>query len=195
MGGSSEGKLRITDRKTLEFFCTLSPENNGGFVSVRTKARQLGIEQGDAVVIKVRSDGREYLLNLDLDKPLIAFSYRATVLIKRDEWIEVRIPLDTFEATSFGRPMKEHWLLVRRRSTPLASCSVTRRLGRSGCRSSRSGKSGRGFHDDMFPQDTDNGKDWSFPAEVLREKRADRLLSGTAFQELLKPGKLQCINR
>ena len=60
MGGSSEGKLRITDRKTLEFFCTLSPENNGGFVSVRTKARQLGIEQGDAVVIKVRSDGREY---------------------------------------------------------------------------------------------------------------------------------------
>ena len=47
----------------------------------------------------------------------------------------------------------------------------------------------------MFPQDTDNGKDWSFPAEVLREKRADRLLSGTAFQELLKPGKLQCINR
>ena len=117
------------------------------------------------------------------------------MLTKRDEWIEVKTPLDTFEATSFGRPMKEQGLLVRRRSTPLAACSVTGGLGRSGCRSSRSGKSGRGFHDDMFPQDTDNGKDWSIPAEVLREKRADRLLSGTAFQELLKPGKLQCINR
>ena len=30
-----------------------------------------------------------------------------------------------------------------------------------------------GFHDDMFPQDTDNGKDWSFLAGVRREKRAD----------------------
>ncbi|HCP11115.1 MAG TPA: hypothetical protein DIT89_02165 [Planctomycetaceae bacterium] len=72
------------------------------------------------MVVKVRSDGLEYLLNLYLDRPLIAFSYRATVLIKRDEWIEVKIPLDTFEATSFGRPMKEQGLLVQRRSTPLA---------------------------------------------------------------------------
>ena len=47
----------------------------------------------------------------------------------------------------------------------------------------------------MFPQDTDNGKDWSFPVGVLRENRADRLFSGTAFQEQLKPGKLQCVNR
>ena len=30
-----------------------------------------------------------------------------------------------------------------------------------------------GFHDDMFPQDTDNGKDWSFLAGIRREKRAD----------------------
>ena len=28
-----------------------------------------------------------------------------------------------------------------------------------------------GFHDDMFPQDTDNGKDWSFLAGLRRSKR------------------------
>ncbi len=107
MGGVSEGKFKITDKKTLEFFGTLSLENNGGFASVRTKAKKLGLEKGDTVVAKVRGDGREYTLNLYLNKPLVAFSYRATVQTKKDEWIEVKVPLDKFEATSFGRVVKD----------------------------------------------------------------------------------------
>jgi monofunctional biosynthetic peptidoglycan transglycosylase len=107
MGGVSEGKFKITDKKTMEFFGTLSLENNGGFASVWTKAKKLGLEKGDTVVAKVRGDGREYSLNLYLNKPLIAFSYRATVQTKKDEWIEVKVPLDKFEATSFGRVVKE----------------------------------------------------------------------------------------
>ena len=107
MGGVSEGKLTITDKKTLEFSGTLSLENNGGFASVRTKAKTLGLEKGDTVVAKVRGDGREYTLNLYVNKPLIAFSYRATVQTEKDEWIEVKVPLDTFEATSFGRPVED----------------------------------------------------------------------------------------
>ena len=107
MGGVSEGKFKITDKKALEFFGTLSLENNGGFASVRTKAKKLGLEKGDTVVAKVRGDGREYTLNLYLNKPLVAFSYRATVQTKKDEWIEVKVPLDKFEATSFGRVVKD----------------------------------------------------------------------------------------
>ena len=107
MGGVSEGKFKITDKKTMEFFGKLSLENNGGFASVRTKAKKFGFEKGDAVVAKVRGDGREYMLNLYLNKPLIAFSYRATVQTKKDEWIEVKVPLEKFEATSFGRPVKD----------------------------------------------------------------------------------------
>ena len=107
MGGVSEGKFKITEEKTLEFFGTLSLENNGGFASVRTKAKKLGLEKGDTLVAKVSGDGREYSLNLYLAKPLMAFSYRATVKTKKDEWIEVKVPLDTFEATSFGRVVKD----------------------------------------------------------------------------------------
>ena len=107
MGGVSEGKFKITDKETLEFFGTLSLENNGGFASVRTKAKKLGLEKSDTVVAKVRGDGREYTLNLYLNKPLIAFSYRATVQTKKDEWIEIKVPLDKFEATSFGRVVKD----------------------------------------------------------------------------------------
>jgi hypothetical protein len=107
MGGVSEGKFKITDKKTMDFFCKLSLENNGGFASVRTSAKKLGLEKGDTIVARVRGDGREYSLNLYLNKPLIAFSYRATVQTKKDEWIEVKVPLDKFEATSFGRVVKE----------------------------------------------------------------------------------------
>jgi monofunctional biosynthetic peptidoglycan transglycosylase len=46
-------------------------------------------------------------MNLYLNKPLVAFSYRAAGPTKKDEWIEVKVPLDTFEATSFGRVVKD----------------------------------------------------------------------------------------
>jgi len=107
MGGVSEGKFKFTDKKTMEFFGTLSLANNGGFASVRTKGKKLGLEKGDTLVAKVKGDGREYSLNLYLNKPLIAFSYRATLQTKKDEWIEVKVPLDRFEATSFGRVVKD----------------------------------------------------------------------------------------
>lgn len=106
MGGVSDGKFKITDEKTMEFFGTLSLANNGGFASVRTKAKKLDLEEGDTLVAKVRGDGREYMLNLYPNKQRVAYSYRATVQTKKDEWIEVKVPLDKFEATSFGQMVK-----------------------------------------------------------------------------------------
>jgi monofunctional biosynthetic peptidoglycan transglycosylase len=107
MGGVSEGKFKITDAKTMEFFGTLSLANNGGFASVRSKTKKLGLEKGDTLVAKVRGDGREYMLNLYPNKQRVAYSYRATVQTKKDEWIEVNVPLDKFEATSFGRVVQD----------------------------------------------------------------------------------------
>ena len=106
MGGVSEGKFKITDKKTMEFFGTLSLENNGGFASVRSKAKRLGLEKGDTVVAKVKGDGREYHMNLSVPDFRIAYNYRAVFQTKKDEWIEVKLPLDKFEATSFGQVVK-----------------------------------------------------------------------------------------
>jgi monofunctional biosynthetic peptidoglycan transglycosylase len=103
MGGVSDGRFKITDTKTMEFFGTLSLANNGGFASVRTKTRKLDLEKGDTLVTKVRGDGRAYMLNLYPAKSQVAYSYRAPLPTKKDEWIELKIPLDQFEATSFGR--------------------------------------------------------------------------------------------
>jgi NADH dehydrogenase [ubiquinone] 1 alpha subcomplex assembly factor 1 len=107
MGGVSEGKFRISQAKTMEFFGTLSLANNGGFASVRSKATKLDLAKGDTLVAKVRGDGREYTLNLYTARARTAFSYRATMPTKKDEWIEIKVPLDEFEATSFGRVVRE----------------------------------------------------------------------------------------
>jgi NADH dehydrogenase [ubiquinone] 1 alpha subcomplex assembly factor 1 len=103
MGGVSDGRFKITDEKTLEFFGTLSLENNGGFASVRTKPTELDIKAGDTLIVRGKGDGREYMLNLYTKSRQRAFSYRATLPTTKDEWMEVRVPLDDFIPTAFGR--------------------------------------------------------------------------------------------
>lgn len=117
MGGVSDGRFRITQRQTLEFYGTLSLENNGGFTSVRSLPRTLGLQTGDTLVARLRGDGREYQLNLYTSRRMTAFSYRAPVKTRAGEWIEVAVPLDRFEATSFGQ--------VLRRAGPVDPPSVT----------------------------------------------------------------------
>jgi len=103
MGGVSDGRFKITDQGTMEFFGTLSLENNGGFASVRSRRSNLGLKPDDTLLIRLRGDGREYLLNLYVPTLQIAYSYRAAIPTKAGEWIEVKIPLKDCYATSFGQ--------------------------------------------------------------------------------------------
>ena len=82
MGAVSDGRFKITDLGTQEFFGTLSLENNGGFASVRSRRSNLGLKPDDALLIRLRCDGREYLLNLNLPTLQIAYSYRAAIPTK-----------------------------------------------------------------------------------------------------------------
>jgi len=103
IGGVSDGRFKITEQGTMEFFGTLSLENNGGFASVRSRRSDLGLKPDDSLLIRLRGDGREYLLNLYVPSLQIAYSYRAAIPTKAGEWIEVRIPIKDCYATSFGR--------------------------------------------------------------------------------------------
>ena len=103
MGGVSDGRFKITPDKTMEFSGRLSLENNGGFASVRTKPAELGITPGDTLVVRVKGDGREYVLNIYTKSRRMAFSYRAPLPTTKDEWTEVSVPLDKFIPTAFGR--------------------------------------------------------------------------------------------
>jgi monofunctional biosynthetic peptidoglycan transglycosylase len=74
---------------------------------VRSKGKKLGLEKGDSLLVRLRGDGREYSVNLHVPRPLVAFSYRLLIQTEKDEWIEVKLPLDKFVATSFGRVVKD----------------------------------------------------------------------------------------
>ncbi len=115
MGGRSEGKVQLTESKTMVFSGRLSLENNGGFASVRTPAPQLALRQSDALVLKVRGDGRRYALNLYVPGRGVAFSYRAEFQTPAETWALVEIPLSQLVATSFGRELE---------NTPLDAASV-----------------------------------------------------------------------
>jgi monofunctional biosynthetic peptidoglycan transglycosylase len=103
MGGRSDGRFKMTNNKTMEFFGTLSLENNGGFASVRSRPTTLDIKSGDSIVARVRGDGREYRLNLYVPRGAGGYSFRQSFKTKKDEWIEVSFPVDKFVATWRGR--------------------------------------------------------------------------------------------
>jgi NADH dehydrogenase [ubiquinone] 1 alpha subcomplex assembly factor 1 len=103
MGGVSDGRFRITPDTTMEFSGTLSLENNGGFASVRSKPTDLDVQAGDAIVVRVKGDGRQYVLNLYTKSRRMAFSYRAPLPTKQGEWTEVSVPIAEFIPTAFGR--------------------------------------------------------------------------------------------
>lgn len=103
MGGRSVGRFKINDDKKMEFFGTLSLENNGGFASVRSRESKLGLEKDDPIVIRVRGDGRDYTFRLNVPRSIGRLSYRQSFKTKKDEWIEVTLPMEKFVATWRGR--------------------------------------------------------------------------------------------
>ncbi|MEQ8209815.1 MAG: CIA30 family protein [Lacipirellulaceae bacterium] len=106
MGGLSEGDFAIAKRGQLEFTGSLSLENNGGFASVRARSSKLKLKDGDSIVLRVRGDGRTYLLQLYVPTRKIAYSYRSEFKTVKDKWLEVELPLDKFVATWFGREVE-----------------------------------------------------------------------------------------
>jgi len=103
MGGRSDGRFRINEAKHLEFFGTLSLENNGGFASVRARGNRLALENDESIIARVRGDGREYQFNLYTRRNLGGYSYRQSFKTKKDEWVEVNLPVNKFVATWRGR--------------------------------------------------------------------------------------------
>ena len=102
MGGRSNGRFKINDDKKMEFFGTLSLENNGGFASVRARSTKFGLKKGDVIVARVRGDGRQYNFNVYAGQNLGGISYRQSFKTKKNEWIEVEFPVDKFVATWRG---------------------------------------------------------------------------------------------
>lgn len=103
MGGRSQGGPELVDGH-LRFTGVLSLENNGGFSSIRTVGQDFDFSDAEALVLRVRGDGRTYQVRLATDARYrgIRVSYGSAFQTIRDQWIEVRLPWLSFSPSVRG---------------------------------------------------------------------------------------------
>ncbi len=107
MGGISNSDVgRVTD-ETVRFSGTLSLENNGGFASMRSAGRMPDLAGTDAVVVRVKGDGRTYQLRLRTGNGWRVPDYRAEFETRLGEWQTHVLPLREFKAGWRGMAVRD----------------------------------------------------------------------------------------
>jgi hypothetical protein len=104
MGGVSQSSFKM-DKGIAVFRGTLSPDNNGGFASVRTR---LSIETNVAyqgIKIRVKGDGKTYNMRFRNDNNFDGYAYQLKFKTEVDTWIEVEMPFKAFEAIFRGNKL------------------------------------------------------------------------------------------
>lgn len=107
MGGLSRGGPRLADGQLL-FEGTLSLENNGGFSSARTVGRTFDLSGKQALVLRVKGDGRRYQLRLATDARFrgAQVSYGAEFATTAGQWTQVRVAFSEFSPSFRGMALR-----------------------------------------------------------------------------------------
>ena len=107
MGGISTSRFKQTDDGNLLFQGVLSLENNGGFVSIRSRPDSFDLQNVEGFNIKARGDGRTYYLDLRVNGQTTSGSFRAAFPTEKNIWTETFLPASKFVRQSFGRPFSD----------------------------------------------------------------------------------------
>ena len=104
MGGISSSRVRPHESNGLVFEGTLSLANNGGFASTRTEDIPADWSDASALQFKIVGDGRRYIATVRTpSRELRRIYYRQAFDTKAGEETMVTLPLDAFNAYTFGR--------------------------------------------------------------------------------------------
>lgn len=103
MGGRSESKIIFNGDSTVTFKGSVSPENNGGFASVRS---QISLGEGyQGVALRVKGDGNMYSIRFRTNKNFDAYAYQTKIKTEKDTWMEFKLPFDEFVPTFRGNTL------------------------------------------------------------------------------------------
>jgi len=104
MGGVSESKFKINSDSTATFAGKVSPDNNGGFASVRAPIEN-EFKDYNYVIIRVKGDGNVYSLRFRTNNNFDGYSYQTKFKTKPGVWEEHKIPLSEFKPTFRGNTL------------------------------------------------------------------------------------------
>jgi monofunctional biosynthetic peptidoglycan transglycosylase len=103
MGGISKSNVTLSDDGTVKFSGTLSPDNNGGFASIRAYLENDDISGYDGVTLKAKGDGNLYNIRFRTNSSYDGPAYQAKFKSDSKEWYEFKIPFKDFKPTFRGR--------------------------------------------------------------------------------------------
>jgi NADH dehydrogenase [ubiquinone] 1 alpha subcomplex assembly factor 1 len=106
MGGISTSRIEMTGRGVARFSGTLSLENNGGFASMRSSGNIPDLSGHDALVVRVKGDGRTYQLRVRMGRGWRVPDYSAQISTIKGVWQEHRLPLSEFVPGWRGRKLR-----------------------------------------------------------------------------------------
>ena len=102
MGGISKSKISVKNG-IASFKGIVSLENNGGFASTRALIPKGSIKDSNAIIIKVKGDGKIYKLSLRSGAQWNTANYQISFQTKKDEWLEHTLLIEDMKPTWRGR--------------------------------------------------------------------------------------------
>jgi NADH dehydrogenase [ubiquinone] 1 alpha subcomplex assembly factor 1 len=105
MGGVSNSQISFNPEGSMTFRGNLSPENFGGFASIRSPLNIDRDQEFSGVIIKMKGDGNIYSLRFRTSDAFDGYAYQAKVKTLEDEWQEFKVPFEDFKATFRGRTL------------------------------------------------------------------------------------------
>ena len=107
MGGISRSALRFDPAGHAVFGGQVSPDNNGGFASVRAPVSPPPGADIDAIELVVRGDGHRYKLNLRTDRGFDGVNYQTPFEPPAGQWATLRLTIDAFQPSWRGRAVPD----------------------------------------------------------------------------------------
>ena len=108
MGGQSEGGAGLEDG--IVTFAGVIETDGGGFSSIRGLVESEDLADADRLVLRLRSDGRQYELLADdavVGRDRRVTHYQSIAVTEPGEWAEVEVSLVDMEARVFGRTVTD----------------------------------------------------------------------------------------
>ncbi|MCA8948082.1 MAG: CIA30 family protein [Planctomycetes bacterium] len=103
MGGRSDGGMTAVEGGIARFAGEVSLANNGGFASIQTVIDAGRMAGARGVKLRVRGDGRRYILALRGSRTYGPGSYWFEFDTEPGKWLEIDAPIDAFDFNFMGQ--------------------------------------------------------------------------------------------